>query len=122
MQANVEGGLSEQTIARIRELADGADLRVTAPATRQLSADATKLSKTDATGPNSNSLPLPGTLITRVYKGRELRVRVTTKGFEFEGELFRSLSGRRQTRHRLALEREQVLQSQQARNEQESTT
>ena len=92
MQANVEGGLSEQTIARIRELADGADLRVTAPAARQLSADATKLSKTVATGPNSNSLPLPGTLITRVYKGRELRVRVTTKGFEFEGELFRSLS------------------------------
>jgi hypothetical protein len=92
MQANVEGGLSEQAISRIRELADGADLRVTAPAARQLSADTAKSTKRVATGSFSAAGPLPGTLITRVYKGRELRVRVTTKGFEFEGELFRSLS------------------------------
>ena len=37
-------------------------------------------------------MPLPGTLITRMYKGRQLQVRVVTGGFEYEGELFKSLS------------------------------
>ena len=92
MQANVEGGLSPDVINRIRELADGADLRVTSPATRRLSSDAVGRTKTVATGAISDCGILPGTLITRVYKGRQLRVRVTTGGFEYEGELFRSLS------------------------------
>tara|TARA_B100000029_G_scaffold490046_1_gene548556 strand:- start:89 stop:310 length:222 start_codon:yes stop_codon:yes gene_type:complete len=37
-------------------------------------------------------VPLPGTVITRRYKGRLIRVRVVANGFEFEGELFKSLS------------------------------
>ena len=92
MQANLEGGLSADAINRIRELADGADLRVTSPATRRLSSDAGKRTRVLPTGVQSPATPLPGTLITRLYKGREIRVRVTTGGFEFEGELFRSLS------------------------------
>jgi hypothetical protein len=92
MQANVEGGLSAEAINRIRELASGADLRVTSPASRRLSAESTQRTRTVATGAISESGILPGTLITRTYKGRELRVRVTKDGFEYEGELFRSLS------------------------------
>lgn len=92
MQASVEGGLSEDAIKRIRELADGADLRVTSPATRRLPDDADKRIQAIPTGIQTSSLPLPGTLITRQYKGREIRVRVTLHGFEFEGEFFSSLS------------------------------
>ncbi len=92
MQAIVEGGLSEDAIKRIRELADGADLRVTSPATRQLPDDADKRIRAMPTGIQTSPLPLPGTLITRQYKGREIRVRVTPQGFEFEGEFFNSLS------------------------------
>ncbi len=92
MQASVEGGLSEHAIKRIRELADGADLRVTSPASRRHSDDAGKRTQALPNGVQASSLPLPGTLITRSYKGREIRVRVTPQGFEFEGELFRSLS------------------------------
>ncbi|TWU64552.1 DUF2924 domain-containing protein [Crateriforma conspicua] len=92
MQANLEGGLSADAINRIRELADGADLRVTSPAARRLSNDDAKRTQVLPTGVQSSTTPLPGTLITRVYKGREIRVRVTIDGFEFEGELFRSLS------------------------------
>jgi hypothetical protein len=44
------------------------------------------------TGIQTTSLPLPGTIITRQYKDREIRVRVTPQGFEFEGEFFSSLS------------------------------
>jgi hypothetical protein len=42
--------------------------------------------------PTTGRLPLPGTLITRVYKGRELHVQVLDDGFEFEGAVFKSLS------------------------------
>ena len=92
LQANVEGGLSADAINRIRELADGADLRVTSPATRRLSNDTAKRTRVIPTGVPTSTMPIPGTLITRTYKGRELRVRVTQQGFEFEGELFGSLS------------------------------
>jgi hypothetical protein len=37
-------------------------------------------------------LPPAGTVISRHYKGEELRVTVLPEGFEFEGERFKSLS------------------------------
>ena len=37
-------------------------------------------------------LPMPGTVITRQYKGRMLNVKVLRDGFEFEGEAYKSLS------------------------------
>jgi hypothetical protein len=37
-------------------------------------------------------LPAPGTVITRRYKGRELRLTVLDEGFRFEGETYRSLT------------------------------
>ena len=93
MQSINEGGLSERAIARSRELAGGADLRVTAPRQKALPKDADKRTKIVACGKSeSPGVPLTGTLITRLYKGRMLQVRVVTGGFEFEGELFKSLS------------------------------
>jgi hypothetical protein len=93
MQSIEEGGLSERAIARARELASGADLRTTAPKQRSLPADADRRTRVASCGKFNNAkLPLPGTLITRMYKGRQLQVRVVTGGFEYEGELFRSLS------------------------------
>jgi len=93
MQSIEEGGLSERAIARARELASGADLRTTAPKQRSLPADADRRTRVLACGQLGNvNLPLPGTLIKRMYKGRQLQVRVVTGGFEYEGELFKSLS------------------------------
>ncbi len=37
-------------------------------------------------------LPAPGTTLTRVYKGRTVKVRVLPEGFEWEGRRYRSLS------------------------------
>lgn len=37
-------------------------------------------------------LPMSGTLLTRTYKGRAIRVQVTEAGFEYDGEVYRSLS------------------------------
>ena len=37
-------------------------------------------------------IPAPGTIITRRYKGRDLRLTVLEEGFRFEGTVFRSLT------------------------------
>jgi hypothetical protein len=37
-------------------------------------------------------LPPPGTYLEREYKGRRVIVKVLVNGFEFEGEIYRSLS------------------------------
>jgi len=37
-------------------------------------------------------LPPPGTLLTRVYKGQTLQVRILLHGFEFGGVVYPSLS------------------------------
>ena len=39
-----------------------------------------------------NRLPLPGQEIMREYKGQMFLVRVLEKGFELEGEVYKSLS------------------------------
>lgn len=37
-------------------------------------------------------IPVPGTIITRRYKGRDLRLTVLDEGFRFEGAVYRSLT------------------------------
>ncbi len=37
-------------------------------------------------------LPIPGSMITKVYKGKKLEVKVLEKGFEYKGKVYRSLS------------------------------
>jgi hypothetical protein len=37
-------------------------------------------------------LPPPGTYLEREYKGRHVVVKVLVNGFEFDGEIYRSLS------------------------------
>lgn len=75
------GGLSMVAKARLEELI------------AQLGID---FSDRSATGvPKDVSQPelLPGTSITRDYKGKRLAVHILEEGFEFKGETFKSLSG-----------------------------
>lgn len=92
MQANAEGGLSQRALARARQLANDADLRVTAP--RQPKMAPTGLARTLTVGTKvrpSTDL-LPGTMLQRLYKGRTIRVVVLADGFEHEGERYKSLT------------------------------
>jgi hypothetical protein len=96
MQALAEGNLSERARQRAVELANDADLRLIpprSPRTLPLPAGAgpTETGALRATGHDSR-LPPPGTVLTRVYKGETLQVKVPREGFEFEGQVYPSLS------------------------------
>ncbi|MEI6093378.1 MAG: DUF2924 domain-containing protein [bacterium] len=43
-------------------------------------------------GRNNKRLPLPGTLITKTYKGNLIEIRVLEKGFEYKGKTYKSIS------------------------------
>ena len=104
LQALAEGDLSERARQRAAELANDADLRLNPPKF-PAGCTAPERTKTLAIAANNNRVPIPGTVITRLYKGQTLQVKVLASGFEFEGEVFKSLSRRRQGHHRPALQR-----------------
>jgi len=85
LQANEEGGLSERALRRARELANEADLRLLAPEPRRTVVRAFKPSQ-------DRRLLMPGTVLTREYRGRTIAVTVLDEGFECEGKVYRSLS------------------------------
>ena len=80
-QANEHGGLSERALARAHELANDADLRL-------LGRTVTK----PFAPKQDRRLPIPGTVLTRVYKGETLVVTVLPSGFEVRGTVYRSLT------------------------------
>lgn len=54
----------------------------------------TRQGDTDRIKPHRDSrLPIPGSIITKVYKGKKLEVKALQKGFEYKGKVFQSLSG-----------------------------
>ena len=95
MQAQLEGAISERARARAKELANEADLRLSPPPVNPASKSARNrtVSKTLKQSTGDNRLPPAGTILSRDYKGRSIRVRVLEQGFEWEGEVYRSLSG-----------------------------
>jgi len=91
LQAEEEGGLSERARQRAADLAKGADVRLTAPRGKP-GGDTSLTRVADASSIQEDRLPLPGAILTRVYKGETIEVRVLPKGFEYQGEVYRSLS------------------------------
>lgn len=91
MQSKAEGTLSERAIRRAEELADESYLRTTIPKMPKQNGTCHQV-LLDAPKANGNGLPMPGTAITRQYKGRTIRVTVLPKGFEYDGEVYASLT------------------------------
>src|SRR5882672_11553488 len=90
LRALAEGDLSERARRRAAELANDADLRLSPPRSAQV-VPSDKDSPSRAERPD-NRLPPPGHTLSRRYKGRMLHVRILSKGFEFEGVVYQSLS------------------------------
>lgn len=102
IQALAEGDLSERARRRAEFLARDADLRTTAPRA-PLGAhggdDVGGRAAGDGVGDAKASpsladerVPPPGTVLTRAYRGQAYHVVVRDDGFEYDGQVFRSLS------------------------------
>jgi len=96
IQMLAEGDLAtralERAHTRAKELARDADVRVrppqgpaSTPATGTVVSGALAIRRDER-------VPPPGTVLTRVHKGREHRVAILPNGFEHEGDVYRSLS------------------------------
>ena len=91
LQALAEGDLSERARRRAAELAQDADLRLSPP--RQKQTTSASVQRNGKAGARVNGhLPLPGTILTRWYKGQTLKVQVLRQGFEYDGQTYMSLS------------------------------
>ena len=91
LQALAEGDLSERARLRAAELAQDADLRLSPPRQKQTAkALVQRNGKTSAFA--NGHLPLPGTILTRWYKGKMLCVQVLRHGFEYDGRIYKSLT------------------------------
>ena len=85
LQANCEGGISEEAIKRAEEIADESEIRSTAPRERKSHAKREERIR-------DPRLPKVGSTIFRPYKGTILEVKVLEDGFEYSGEHYHSLS------------------------------
>jgi hypothetical protein len=93
LQSLVEGDLAERARQRAAELANDADVRLSPPKAKPASPSTESRTKTATlVVAGDERLPLPGTLITREYKGHTVQIKVLPQGFEFEGEVYKSLS------------------------------
>jgi hypothetical protein len=94
IQSLAEGGLSERARRRADELARDADLRTTAPRVAAVTAGAGQRTITRVAPRISSDarLPIPGTVLTKTYKGKHVAVTVLDDGFEHEGQTYKSLS------------------------------
>jgi hypothetical protein len=91
LQALAEGDLSERARRRAAELAHDADLRLSPPPRATVPVAATDR-PTRLPGKRNDRLPPAGTILSRLYKGTTVHVRVLEQGFVYEGTVYPSLS------------------------------
>ena len=82
------GGLSDDTLRRLEEIADDRDARFLPPRKPVQRIETVQLSRRRDT-----HLPSPGTILERAYRGEVHEVTVLEQGVEYKGQQFRSLSG-----------------------------
>ena len=84
------GGLSPEAKARIEELQQ--EFENSPPHTWLSGRQQPRGGQSRQPGIRDPRLPMPGTVLTRRYKGQEIAVRVLDQGFEFHGRVYRSLT------------------------------
>ncbi len=86
IQERVYGGLSAETQTCITELIERYD-----PVNNKTLRPEGNAPRKDFTS-YDRRLPVPGTVITKEYKGKNFAVKVLAKGFEFNGKVYKSLT------------------------------
>jgi hypothetical protein len=95
LQALREGGLSERARRRAEELADESHLRTRAPRIASpgaVGSDSIRTIIRPFSPSHDPRLPMPGTILTKQYRGKTVQVMVLDKGFEYGDKAYRSLT------------------------------
>jgi hypothetical protein len=94
LQALAEGDLSERARQRAGEIARDADLRIVAPQGffNQGGRSIELVPGEGGRRQQDSRLPLPGTVLSREWKGQTVLVEVLAEGFRFENRYYPSLS------------------------------
>jgi Protein of unknown function (DUF2924) len=93
LQALAEGDLSERARRRAAELANDADIRLYPPKDAAVAPALPERTETAALPFKADDrLPPAGTILTRPYKGAVVQVQVLQQGFEYHGQVYKSLS------------------------------
>lgn len=92
IQSLAEGSLSERARARAAELARDADIRTTLPRPPKALATSVPVVLAAPRITAHDRLPIPGTVLTRAYRGQRIEVKVLAQGFDYQGQVYRSLS------------------------------
>jgi len=87
LQEKAHGGLSEAARTRLEQL-----INVYDPINNRLLRKVENPNRSKAPANRDRRLPIPGSIITKIYKGNSIKVKVLEKGFEYEGKYYRSLS------------------------------
>jgi hypothetical protein len=94
LQALAEGDLPERARRRAQQIAQDGDLSMVGPRDFLIvEGERVRSTHTSRSRRQQDSrLPLPGTLLTRQWRGRTLLVEVLTQGFRYENQHYSSLS------------------------------
>jgi hypothetical protein len=93
IQSLAEGDLSERARQPAAEIARDADIRMTTPRPPAVSPGAEHRTVTCPAPPVTDErVPPPGTCLARVYRGRTHHVTILPDGFEYDGQVYRTLS------------------------------
>ncbi len=97
MQSNIEGDISQRARDRATEIANDGDVRMSAPLQiappkPAMLPTASRTKTSTVVFKHDERLPLPGTTFPRVYKGVTHQVKVLPAGFEYDGEVYKSLT------------------------------
>ena len=87
LQELAYGGLSTEAKTRLEQL-----ITVYDPINNRLLRKVKNPNGSKAETSRDRRLPIPGSMITKVYKGTSIKVKVLEKGFEYEGKHYRTLS------------------------------
>lgn len=82
-QEQIYGSLSEELRSKINALINAYD---------PINKIAVKTKSRSLESKRDNRLPIPGSLISKVYKGKRMDVKVLENGFEYEGAIYKNLS------------------------------
>ncbi len=91
LQELVHGGISERARRRAMEIANDADVRSIPPKSITPAPDAPRQTRRTSIRPDDR-LPMARTVMTRLFKGRTYTVTVLPDGFEYDGEMYKSLT------------------------------